>query len=325
MSPGQLVIETKGLTKKYGKFLALDGLTLGVERGQILGFVGPNGAGKTTTINILVGLSRPTSGTARVAGADCVAEARAIKRLVGYMPETFGSYDNMRVGEYLDFFGAAFKIPRRPRARRIGEVLDMAEAGPFRDLYVETLSHGMKQRVALARTLLHDPPVLVLDEPTNGLDPQARIGIRQLLQDLAERGKTLLVTSHILPELARICHRVAIITRGQLRAFGTLAEITRQLSQLRPIEILLTRPEQMDSVVNLVRQQAEKGAEISPAPAEGVVRLRTSQSEEELARLLAALVAAGLGIAQFREVQTDLEEAYMTVAHSEDQPKEGSS
>ena len=229
------VVEIKDLTKKYGDFFALDRLTLSVERGEILGFVGPNGAGKTTTIKILVGLARPTSGTARVAGADCVAEARQLKRLVGYMPDTFGSYDNMRVGEYLDFFGAAFGIPRRERAARIGDVLDTAGASTFRDLYVEALSHGMKQRVAIARTLLHSPEVLILDEPANGLDPQARIEMRQVLLDLAERGKTLIVTSHVLPELARICHRVAIITRGRLRAFGTLPEIARQLSQLRPM------------------------------------------------------------------------------------------
>src|SRR5262245_8040804 len=221
MSPGQAVVEIKELTKKYGKFVALDRLSLTVERGQIMGFVGPNGAGKTTTIKILVGLARPTSGSARVAGADCVAEARRIKRLVGYMPDTFGAYDNMRVSEYLDFFGAAFGIPRRDRARRISEVPSLTGAKSFHDLYVETLSHGMKQRVAIARTLLHDPEVLILDEPANGLDPAARIEMRQLLLDLAHRGKTLLVTSHVLPELARICHRVAIITRGRLRAFGT--------------------------------------------------------------------------------------------------------
>src|SRR5438128_5462998 len=246
MSGGQPVIETKNLTKKYGELLALDRLTMSVEGGQILGFVGPNGAGKTTTIKILVGLARPTSGSATVAGADCVAESRKLKRLVGYMPDTFGSYDNMRVGEYLDFFGAAFGIPRRERARRIGEMLNAAGAGGFRDLYVEALSHGMKQRVAIARTLLHDPEVLILDEPANGLDPQARIEMRELLLNLAARGKTLLVTSHVLPELARICHRVAIITRGRLRALGTLEEITRQLNPLRPMEILLTRAEQMD-------------------------------------------------------------------------------
>jgi ABC-2 type transport system ATP-binding protein len=323
MSPGQPAIETGELTKKYGDFVALDRLTMSVERGQILGFVGPNGAGKTTTIKVLVGLARPSSGSARVAGADCVAEARKIKRLVGYMPDTFGSYDNMRVGEYLDFFGAAFGIPRRGRAARIGEVLETAAAGSFRDLYVEALSHGMKQRVAIARTLLHDPEVLILDEPANGLDPQARIEMRQLLLDLADRGKTLLVTSHVLPELARVCHRFAIITRGRLRAFGTLAEITRQLSQLRPMEVLLTRADQIDAVVEVVRKHLEHGAEISPAPAEGVVRFRTARPEEDLAGLLAALVGAGLGIAQFREVQTDLEEAFMTVARAGDETPNG--
>jgi ABC-2 type transport system ATP-binding protein len=322
MNPGQPVVEIKDLTKKYGNFTALDRLTMSVERGQILGFVGPNGAGKTTTIKILVGLARPTSGTARIAGTDCVADARKIKRLVGYMPDTFGSYDNMRVAEYLDFFGAAFSIPRRQRVKRIDEVLEIAGAGSFRDLYVEALSHGMKQRVAIARTLLHDPEVLILDEPANGLDPQARIEMRHLLLNLAAQGKTLLVTSHVLPELARICHRVVIITRGRLRAFGTLEQITRQLSQLRPMEVLLTNADQIDRVVEVIRQHLEPGAEINASPTEAVVVFRTARSEEELAGLLTALVEAGLGIAQFREVQTDLEEAFMTVARSTEEPRQ---
>src|SRR5262245_10309018 len=289
------VVETRELSKAYGKFLALDKLTLSVGRGQILGFIGPNGAGKTTTIKILVGLARPTGGTATVAGIDCAREPRKIKRLVGYMPDTFGAYDNMRVSEYLDFFGAAFDIPRRDRARRISEVLSLTGAKSFHDLYVETLSHGMKQRVAIARTLLHDPEVLILDEPANGLDPAARIEMRQLLLDLAHRGKTLLVTSHVLPELARICHRVAIITRGRLRAFGTLEAITRQLSQRRPMEVQLTRAEQLGRVVEVVRHYIEPGAEITSSPAEALVRFQTAKREEELAGLLAALVAAGLG------------------------------
>ena len=172
------VVEIVNLTKRYGEFTALDQLSISVDAGQILGFIGPNGAGKTTTIRILVGLLRPTSGTAAIAGADCVRQARKIKRLVGYMPDVFGSYDNMRVYEYLDFFAATYRIFGARRKRRIDEVLDMTNATHLRDLYVEALSHGMKQRIGIARTLLHDPQVLILDEPANGLDPQARIDMR---------------------------------------------------------------------------------------------------------------------------------------------------
>lgn len=313
------VVETRELTKKYGRFVALDRLTISVGRGQILGFIGPNGAGKTTTIKILVGLARPTSGTATIAGTDCIADPRRVKRLVGYMPDAFGSYDNMRVSEYLDFFGAAFGIWRRERIRRIDEVLQLAGASTFKDLFVESLSHGMKQRVALARTLLHDPPVLILDEPANGLDPQARIEMRQLLHGLAERGKTLIVTSHILPELARICHRVAIIARGRLRAYGTLAEIGRQLSPQRTMEVLSARPDSVEQIAAMIRSHIEPGMEITTAAVESAVRFRTGKSEEELAGLLTSLAASGLGVTQFREVQTDLEEAFMTVAQTEEQ------
>jgi ABC-2 type transport system ATP-binding protein len=311
------VVETKELTKKYGSLLALDRLTLSVSRGQILGFIGPNGAGKTTTIKILVGLARPTSGSAFVAGVNCVAEPRKVKRLIGYMPDTFGSYDNMRSGEYLDFFGAAFGIPRRERGRRIDEALEMAGATAFKDLYVESLSHGMKQRVALARTVLHDPVALILDEPANGLDPQARIEMRQLLFGLAARGKTLIVTSHILPELARICDRVAIITRGRLQAYGTLDEITRQLSQLQTYEALLNGPEGLHQAAEIIRKHLEPDAVVTSSDAECAVRFRTAKTEQELAKLLGALVSAGLAVTQFREVQTDLEEAFLNVAQKD--------
>ena len=235
-------VETRELTKKYGEFVALDRLTLSVEPGQILGFIGPNGAGKTTTIKILVGLARPTSGTATVAGVDCVAEARedqAAGRLHAGHVRLLRQHAGRRVPRLLRG-GVRHPAARPGRADRRGAG-DWPGPATSRDLFVESLSHGMKQRVAIARTLLHDPEVLILDEPANGLDPQARIEMRQLLLDLAERGKTLIVTSHILPELARICHRVAIITRGRLRAFGTLDEIARQLSPLRTMEVLLDR------------------------------------------------------------------------------------
>jgi ABC-2 type transport system ATP-binding protein len=308
------VLAIEHLTKQYGTFTALNDLTLSLNAGEILGLIGPNGAGKTTTIKILVGLSRPTSGVATIAGVDCVKDSRRIKTLVGYMPDTFGSYDNMRVREYLDFFGAIFGIEAGVRARRIAEVMDITGTAYMKDRFVESLSHGMQQRVGLARTLIHDPKVLILDEPVNGLDPQARIEMRDLLIQLSQRGKTLLVTSHILPELARICTRVAIMTHGTLRAFGTVEEIGRQVSQQRTIESILLSAEQVPAAADIIRRAIEPGAEVVEAPTEATVRFRTSRSEAELTATLGRLVREGIEVTQFREVQTDLEEAFMSFA-----------
>ena len=308
------VVVTDGLTKRYGEHLALDNLSMTVHRGQILGFIGPNGAGKTTTISILVGLSLPTSGTAHVAGADCARDTREIKRLIGYMPDTFGTYDNMRVREYLDFFGAAYGIPRTDRRRRIGEVLDLTNAAWMQDKFVDALSHGMKQRVGIARTLLHDPQVLLLDEPANGLDPVARIEMRTLLEQLSDAGKTLIVTSHILPELGRICDVVAMITHGVLRAFGTVDEIVAQVHPERMMELQVANPGQLDAAASAVRQFIEDASKVAPSQTERAVRFRTNHSDDELAGLLEQLVQAGIRIAQFREVPTDLEDAFLSVA-----------
>jgi ABC-2 type transport system ATP-binding protein len=310
----QPAVVVEHLTKQFGSFTALNDLNLTIPKGRIVGLIGPNGAGKTTAIRILVGLLRPTSGTARIAGADCVTEARRIKRLVGYMPDRFGSYDNMRVREYLDFFGAAFGIPRRKRVRCIEEVMETTGTAYMRDKFVESLSHGMAQRVGIARTLLHDPQVLILDEPANGLDPQARVEMRELLLRLAALGKTLLVTSHILPELARICDRVAVLTQGRLRAYGTVEEIGRQISQQRTIEVQLTDADQVASAANVIRRKLETDSDVTPVEAEATVRFRTALSEADLGELLAELVHTGIRVTQFRELQTDLEEAYLQFA-----------
>ncbi len=317
MSGDDSVIVINNLTKKYGNFTALDDLSLTVDRGHILGFIGPNGAGKTTTIRILVGLARPTEGTASIAGADCVKDARKIKRLVGYMPDRFGSYDNMRVREYLDFFGAAFGIKRADRKKRIEVVLDITGSTYMQDRYVETLSHGMQQRLGIARTLLHDPDVLILDEPANGLDPEARVEMRDILLRLADSGKTLIVTSHILPELSRICNRVAIITNGKLRAFGTLSDIMQKLSRQRTIEVQLASPEGVESASKTIHGFVEADANVTASQAESTVRFRSSKSEEELGELLKQLVTAGIAVTQFRELQTDLEEAFLTVTRED--------
>ena len=321
MNSEKPVLAVEHLTKRYGEFTALDDLTLSLSSGQILGLIGPNGAGKTTAIKILVGLARPTSGTARIGDADCVADARRIKKLVGYMPDRFGSYDNMRVHEYLDFFGAAFGIPRRLRIPRIEEVLETTGTAYMRDKYVESLSHGMQQRVGVARTLLHDPQVLILDEPANGLDPQARIEMRELLIRLAKLGKTLLVTSHILSELSRICDRVAILTHGKLRAFGTVAEIGRMVSQQRTIEAQLISTEQIETAASLIRAMIEPDAEVVESVAESAIRFRTAASENQLAELLTSLVRGGVRVTQFRELQTDLEEAFMSFTRPPERSK----
>lgn len=311
-----IVIETKGLTKRYGEFCALDNLSIHLEKGQILGFIGPNGAGKTTTIKILVGLSRPTSGTATICGVDCTTEARRIKQMVGYMPDTFGTYDNMRVQEYLDFFGAAYKIPRRDRLKRIEEVMETAGATYMRDRFVESLSHGMKQRVGIARTLLHHPEVVILDEPANGLDPTARVEMRQIILKLAEMGKTIIVTSHILPELSRICNVVAIVTGGKLRAFGTLDDIMRDVRQYRMMELQLLNDTGLTKAVDIITRSLEPGAKVDAFPAECAVRFSTAQTVEKMAALLKDLMSAGLPVTQFSEEPQDLEDAFLSVTQT---------
>ena len=312
------VVEVRNLCKRYGEFVALDDLSLSVMRGQILGFIGPNGAGKTTTIKILVGLAKPTSGIAKIAGVDCASDSAKIKRVVGYMPDGFGSYDNMRVREYLDFFGAAFGIPRRQRVSRIAEVLEITNATYMQDRYVESLSHGMQQRVGIARTLLHDPEVLIFDEPANGLDPQARIEMRELLLKLAASGKTLIVTSHILPELSRICDQVAIITQGKLRASGSLEEIMRNLNQRRTIEVQLASPSDLAVGESVLKGCLGEQGVVIVSPAEGMLRFETTRSDEQLSQVLAGLVAGGVRVSQFRELQTDLEDAFMSVLQQHD-------
>lgn len=330
MSVSNAVIQIDRLSKQYGEFTALDSLSMQVEQGQILGFIGPNGAGKTTTIRILVGLLKPTGGTASIAGANCLTEARKIKRLVGYMPDEFGKYNNMRVNEYLDFFGAVYAIPRKERLKRIDEVLEIAGATYMKDLFVDALSRGMQQRVGLARTMMHDPQVLILDEPANGLDPQARIDMRTLLLKLSEMGKTLIVTSHILPELARVCDVVAMITKGKLRAFGTVDSIMQEIQQRRTFEIQLLNRERVSSATVLVQQwldekaDREKGGsgQATGAEAEQMVRFSTSLSDDDLAPLLAQLVQQGEPVSQFREVATDLEDAFLHVANEQAVDKE---
>ncbi len=237
MASQDFIIETHGLIKRYGKLTAVEDLSLQVERGAIYGFVGPNGAGKTTTMRILTTLITPTAGEAFVAGYSVSDHPREVRRRIGYMPDFFGVYDDMKVWEYLDFFAACYEIPERDRPHLIDDLLALVDLTHRRDDMVEKLSRGMKQRLSLARTLAHDPDVLILDEPASGLDPRARIEIRELLVEMAQMGKTIFFSSHILADVAEICTHLGIIESGRMVAQGTVGEIRRRLMPTREITI----------------------------------------------------------------------------------------
>lgn len=305
------MIHTAALTKTYGDVLALDDLNLDIGEGEIFGYIGPNGAGKSTTIRILSGLLRPTSGDATVADVDVVRYPEEAKRVVGYMPDIFGVYHGMRVWEYLDFFGAAYRMSRATRRPRIDEVLHITGTDEMRDYFVDSLSRGMQQRVGIARALIHDPKVLFLDEPTSGLDPRARIEMRQLLKHLKELGKTVLVSSHILPELASVCDRIGILEQARLLLCDRMETVLRQVEQHSVIEV---------EVLGDATRAGELLAGQFPAPklevkeiVGNLLRLSFAGENEEIAGLLAFLLQQGVGVLWYREVPPDLEHIYLKV------------
>jgi ABC-2 type transport system ATP-binding protein len=319
-SANDVVVHCEGLTKKYEEIVALDNLDLDIYRGHVFGYIGHNGAGKTTTIRILSGLLQASSGKATICGVDVARQRDKIRRLIGYMPDSFGVYDQMRVWEYLDFFGAAFKIPRKHRKKRLDYVLDISDAEYMRDRFVDTLSKGMKQRVGIARTLMHDPEVLLLDEPASGLDPSARIQMRHLLRRLADSGKTLLVSSHILPELAAVCDSIGIIHSGKLRAAGPIQDVLAQLQRDRIMEVkaLAQAPK-----AAAVLEANENAAHVDTAEIDsGIVRFRFRGDDEAVAKLLADIQAAQAQVVTFREVPLSLEDAYMAISGLEEDEEE---
>ena len=308
------IIEIQGLTKKYGELTAVNNLTLTIQQGDVFGFIGPNGAGKTTTMRILTTLLKPTSGSIRVAGHNVADDPRAVRRAIGYMPDFFGVYDDMKVWEYLDFFAACYDIPQNTRAGMVDDLLALVDLGHKKEAQVESLSRGMKQRLCLARTLAHDPQVLILDEPASGLDPRARIEIRELLRELQNMGKTIFFSSHILSEVADVCTTIGIIEAGQLVASGDMAEMKKQLRAHRLIQVqvigditavqeFLLRAEPVTGIVT--GQEADLP--------HNAVRFDFSGDDETLSHLLADMVAAGLPVTSFSEETGDLEDVFLQV------------
>ncbi len=305
------MIKTEGLTKKYKNVLALDQLTLHIKEGDIFGFIGPNGAGKTTTIRILSGLLMATHGKATVGGIDVIRHPRRIRGVVGFMPADFGVYHEMRVWEYLDFFGAAFKIPKKKRRDQIEKILDLTQTVEMRDYYVDSLSTGMKQRVGIAKTLMHDPKVLFLDEPAAGLDPRARVEMRQLLRTLKQLGKTMLVSSHILPELATICDSIGIIQKAKLLISGSMQDVLKRVRKNRVIEIEFRK--RADEAVAFLQTKYPKEKLRLVEKNENLLRLEFDGLDAEIAGMLKLLVDNAHPVLWFREVMTDLEEVFLSV------------
>lgn len=307
----QPILRTENLTRKYGEHTALDNLSITIHRGEVFGYIGPNGAGKTTTFRILCGLLDPSSGKAFVADKDVTGNKDLIKQMVGYLPDNFGVYPTLRVWEYLDFFAAAYKLPKKERPERIEKCLRIANALEFKDKLMGALSRGMKQRVGIAKTLLHDPQVLILDEPAAVIDPRARILMRALLRELADLGKAVLVSSHILPELADVCDTVGILTAGKLVASGPVQEIMRTVRQKRLVEIsVLKFANEAREVLQQVPGEWEPVAE---AQSNGTLRYEVQADEQQLAQALLELLKKGIPVVNFYEVPADLEDVFMSL------------
>jgi ABC-2 type transport system ATP-binding protein len=314
------IVQVDGLVKRYNGTLAVAGVELAVEPGEIFGLVGPNGAGKTTLLRMLATLLEPSAGDAHVAGESIKRNPAAVRRVLGFMPDVFGVYDDMKVWEYLDFFARCYGLPAARRRRIIADLLELVDLGPKRDAYVQALSRGMQQRLCLAHALVHDPQVLLLDEPASGLDPRARIELRELLRELRRLGKTIVISSHILPELEEICTSVAIMDRGGVLASGRISDIEQRLrvGAVLRVRVLADEPG-IDEAAEAFRAEPDvASAEILE---DGTIELGFRGDDEAAARLLARAIARGSNIASFARAASDLEELFLQVTGAEPEPE----
>ncbi|GGI02694.1 ABC transporter ATP-binding protein [Egicoccus halophilus] len=307
--PPAAAVTVRGLTKRYGDLAAVDGLDLDVPRGGVFGLVGPNGAGKTTTMLATVTLLRPDEGRIDVLGHDPVTDPRAVRGVVGYVPDTFGLYDGLSCREYLDFFAAAYEVPREGRAAQVDALLELVELSHKAATDVAGLSRGMQQRLSLARGLVHDPQVLVADEPASGLDPRARVELREIVKELAVQGVTIVISSHILAELDELCDRVAIVEAGKVLAQGTADEIRGAVQASSTVTVRVLGGE--DALAVAATLAAGTGALVTPE--EGRLRCEVVGGEAAAAELLRTLVVGGVRVTDFREDRGGLERLFLSV------------
>lgn len=315
-------IEIMHLTHRYQRTIALDNLDLTVAPGAIYGFVGPNGAGKTTTLRLLAGLIEPDAGEIRLLGEKLDAASRVAQRYVGYMPDFFGVYDDLRVWEYLDFWARCYQLSPSKRRSTIDELLDLVDLEPKRNAFVQHLSRGMQQRLCLAHALVHDPPILLLDEPASGLDPRGRIELRELLRALRTMGKTILLSSHILSELAEVCTTLGIIQHGKMVASGTLEAVRHQLGGASRLRIVIQRDTTtamaiLRTIPDVKGWQYEDEyerdplAEVVPSDGPATLLVDWSGDDDGAANILARLVSAGIPVRSFADVGSDLEDLFL--------------
>ncbi len=302
------MIKTENLTKKYGEMFAINAINLDLKQGDLFGFIGPNGAGKTTTMRIIATLLEPTWGEAYVCDHSIYNNPKEIRRLVGYMPDFFGVYDDMKVIEYLEFFAAAYRITGTARRKRCDEMLNTVDLDFKRDAFANTLSRGQTQRLGLARVLLHDPQVLLLDEPLSGLDPRARIEMRNLLRRLGQMGKTIVVSSHILPELADICNKVGVIDRGVMSVSAEVSEVMQQVRQRMVLQIGIAEKEDQ-AAQTLESMEAVE----TVTQGDGFLVVTLQEGVKEYFDIPTQLVEAGFRITRFNEEEVNLESAFMAL------------
>lgn len=304
------MIEIQNLTKKYGSFTALDTLNLTIGKGCVFGFVGQNGAGKSTTFSILATLLSPTSGTAYINGFNITKEPKQVRKQIGYMPDFFGVYDHLKADEYLDFYGASYGIDAKTRQKLIPQLLELVNLSHKQHSYVDVLSRGMKQRLCLARSLIHDPEVLILDEPASGLDPRARVEMREILKELKSMGKTILISSHILPELAEMCDEIGVIDNGKLVAHGSVAEIQKQLQAEKIIIVKVNQ--QRDRAITFFEDHP-KVSQMEKLEDEYCFQFYFNGNDEEQSQLLRHAILQEIQIVSFKEFETNLEDVFMEI------------
>lgn len=307
------MLEITNLVKKYGNFTAVDNLSLKVNKGSIYGFVGPNGAGKTTTMKIISGLLSSTSGSVKIDGVEVSDNPKALRDKIGYMPDFFGVYDNLRVSEYMDFYAGTYYIPYKDRESLIDNLLELVDLSHKKDSYVDSLSRGMKQRLCLARSLIHDPQLLILDEPASGLDPRARVEMKEILRQLRDMGKTIIISSHILPELAEMCTEIGIIDKGKLSAQGTVAEIMRKLSKKRFINVKV-----LENKEKLIKILSETPYISDITENTDDVEFAFDGGDVKLAEFLRYIVSEEVPVVSFKEKEGNLEEIFMTITGGEE-------